>query len=111
MATDRAGNVTTNDNGGFHFRVVAPRPATALLVYSPEAIFTELLAETPYPGIETWTSTLDALGVDYEVWDTAERGVAPTAEQLKPYRLVLWRPEELQAPVPGILAAKALLEK
>jgi hypothetical protein len=105
VATDRAGNVTTNDNGGFHFRVVAPRPATALLVYSPEAIFTELLAETPYPGIETWTSTLDALGVDYEVWDTAERGVAPTAEQLKPYRLVLWRPEELQAPVPGILAA------
>lgn len=105
VATDRAGNVSTNDNGGFFYRVVAPKPATALLVYSPEAIFLELLAETPYPGIETWTTTLDALGIEYEVWDTRERGLAPTADQLKPYRLVLWRPEELQAPPPGILAS------
>jgi hypothetical protein len=105
VATDRAGNSATNDNGGFFHRVVAPRPATALLVYTPEAIFTELLAETPYPGIETWTSTLDALGIEYEIWDTTERGIAPTAEQLKLYRLVLWRPEELQGPPPGILAA------
>lgn len=107
VAIDRAGNVATNDNGGFFHRVVAPRPATALLVYTPEQIFTELLAETPYPGIETWTTTLDALGVEYEVWDTLERGIAPTAEQLKQYRLVLWRPEELQAPPPGILSAMA----
>ncbi len=107
VATDRAGNVSTNDNGGFFFRVVAPKPATALLVYSPEAIFIELLAETPYPGRETWTEALDALGIDYEVWDTRERGMAPSAEQLKPYRLVLWRPEELQAPPPGILTSMA----
>lgn len=107
VVTDRAGNSATNDNGGFHFRFVAPRPATALLVYSPEQIFSELLTETPYPGIETWTSTLDALGVEYEVWDTKARGAAPTAEQLRPYRLVLWRPEELQAPPPGMVPAIA----
>jgi len=105
LAIDRAGNVSTNDNGGFYFRVVTPRPATALLVYSPEAIFTELLAETPYPGIENWTAALDVLGVEHDVWNTAERGGAPTAEQLKPYRVVVWRPEELQAPPPGMISA------
>ncbi len=105
LAIDRAGNVSTNDNGGFYFRVVTPRPATVLLVYSPESIFSELLAETPYPGIETWTDTLAALGVEHDVWNTAERGGAPTAEQLRPYRAVAWRPEELQAPPPGMTAA------
>ena len=105
LATDRAGNTSTNDNGGFYFRVITPRPATALLVYSPESIFTELLAETPYPGIENWTLALEALGVEFDVWNTAERGGAPTPEQLRPYRVVVWRPEELQAPPPGMTAA------
>jgi hypothetical protein len=107
VATDRAGNSVTNDNSGRYFRFVAPRPSSALLVYSPERIFIELLQETPYPGPETWTSTLDALGIDYEVWDTQVRGGAPSLEQLKAYRVVLWRPEELQAPTPGITAALA----
>ncbi len=107
VATDRAGNVSTNNNDGHYFRFVGPRVATALLVYSPELIFTDLLAETSYPGPENWTSALDAAGIDYEVWDTAARGGAPTAEQLKAYRLVLWRPEELQGPPPGITAALA----
>jgi hypothetical protein len=105
VATDRAGNSVTNDNGGRFHRFVAPRPSAALLVYSPEQIFVELLPESPYPGMESWTSALDSLGIDYEVWNTQERGGAPTAEQLKAYRVVLWRPEELQAPTPGMTTA------
>ena len=107
VSTDPAGNTSTNDNGGRMFRFVGPRTATALLVYSPEAIFGPdgILSESPYPGPETWTDTLDQLGVDYEVWDTGARGVAPRFEDLKPYRLVLWRPEELQSPPPGLIGA------
>ncbi len=105
VAADRAGNVSTNNNDGHYFRLVGPKAATALLVYSPEQIFEQVLAETPYPGPENWTGTLDALGIDYEVWDTEALGAAPTVEQLKPYRLVLWRPEELQGPPPGITDA------
>jgi hypothetical protein len=83
---------------------VAPSPAAALLVYSPEATLEEL-TDTTYPGIENWTGALDALRVDYEVWNTLEVGRGPTADELRPYRLVVWRPEEGAAPVPGILAA------
>lgn len=104
VATDRAGNVSTNNNNGVFLRFVAPSPAAALLVYSPEATFEEL-TDTTYPGIENWTSALDALRVDYEVWNTLEVGRGPTADELRPYRLVVWRPEEGAAPVPGILAA------
>ena len=107
VSTDAAGNGSTNDNGGRYFRFVAPKPANALLVYTPEALFAEggLLSESPYPGIETWTDTLSALGLDYEVWDIGSVGRAPTAAELVPYRVVLWRPEELQGPPPGITSA------
>lgn len=107
VSTDKAGNTTTNDNAGRFYRFVATRPATALLVYAPETLFAEggLLSDSPYPGLETWTSALDQLGIEYEVWDLGERGLAPTAEQLQAYRLVLWRPEELTSPTPGITGA------
>lgn len=107
VATDAAGNVSTNNNEGRYFRFVAPRPAKALLVYSPESLFAEggLLSETPYPGIETWTGPLDELALDYEVWDVGTVGRTPTAAELMAYRVVLWRPEELQPPPPGFPAA------
>ena len=103
-ATDRAGNTTTNNNGGVFLRFVAPEPSAALLVYSPETLF-DLLAESPYPGMDYWTSALDALHVDYEVWDTSVENRGPTAEELRPYRVVIWRPEEGTGPVPGMTAA------
>ncbi len=107
VATDAAGNVSTNNNEGRYFRFVAPRPAKALLVYSPESLFAEggLLSETPYPGIETWTGPLGELALDYEVWDVSAVGRTPTAAELMTYRVVLWRPEELQPPAPGFPAA------
>ena len=103
-ATDRAGNASTNDNGGIYLRFTAPRAASALLVYSPEISF-EQLSDTTYPGIEYWTSALDALRVDYEVWDTSVENRAPRADELQPYRLVVWRPEEAAGPLPGMTAA------
>jgi hypothetical protein len=103
-ATDKAGNSTTNNNGGVFLRFTAPSPASALLVYSPEATFEEL-TDTTYPGIENWTAALDALSVDYEVWDTSVAGRAPTADELRPYRLVVWRPEEAGTLVPGMTTA------
>ena len=107
VATDAAGNVSTNNNEGRYFRFVAPRPAKALLVYSPESLFAEggLLSETPYPGIETWTGPLSELALDYEVWDVGTVGRTPTAAELMAYRVVLWRPEELQPPAAGFPAA------
>ncbi len=107
VSTDPAGNTSTNDNGGRFFRFIGPKPANALLVYSPETLFAPggLLGDTPYPGIETWTAPLDALGLDYEVWDTGAVGRAPGVADLRAYRLVLWRPEELSAPAPGLTTA------
>ena len=107
VSADAAGNTTTNDNAGRYFRFVAPKPANALLVYSPETLFAEggLIPESPYPTIESWTDSLTALELDYEVWDVGAVGRAPTAAELLPYRVVLWRPEELQAPAPGLTAA------
>ena len=108
VSADAAGNTTTNLlDGRFYYRFVAPRPVAALLVYSPEALFAEggILGDTPYPGLETWTAPLDTLGISYEVWDTSVVGRAPTAAELNPYRVVLWRPEELQGILPGMASA------
>ncbi len=100
VATDAAGNTATNSNGGFYFRFVAPRPAAALLVYSEESFLSD-----SYPGIDVWTGTLDALALNYEVWNVSEQGAVPKAEDLKNYRLVLWRPEELGPPPAGLTTA------
>lgn len=102
-ATDRAGNTSTNNNGGVFLRFTAPRPAAALLVYSHEELFEQL--GVPYPGIESWTSALDALALDYDVWDTRVENGAPSAEQLSPYRLVVWRPSEADPLTPGMTTA------
>lgn len=106
VATDAAGNITTNTlPGGVYYRFTPPPPKTALLIYSPEALLNEF-AESPYPGVEIWTGSLDALGINYEVWNTEEKGgQAPTLNELSQYRLVLWRPEELQSPPPGLTTA------
>ncbi len=106
VSADKAGNVSTNDNDGHYFRFVATRPATALLVYAPESLFADgTLSDVPYPGLEYWTGAIGQLGLEYEVWDIGQRGVAPKADELKQYRLVLWRPEELAAPTPGLTGA------
>jgi hypothetical protein len=99
VGADAAGNTATNSNGGFYFRFVAPRPAAALLVYSQESNL------DGYPGIDTWTGTMDALSLNYEVWNISELGAVPKTEDLKRYRLVFWRPEELGPPPAGLTTA------
>ncbi len=107
VATDRAGNQTTNNNDGAYFRFIAPKASATLLIYTPESLFTAggPLADTPYPGPENWTGPLDALQLPYEVWDTSVQGRAPTVDELRQYPLVLWRPEEESAVLPGIVPA------
>lgn len=102
IATDRAGNITTNDNAGRFYFFTASRPAKALLLYSPEITF-EQLGEF-FPGIEHWTAPLDSLGIDYEVWNLGETNTIPSADILSGYRVVIWRPE-LLATLPAGLAA------
>ncbi|MSU35717.1 MAG: hypothetical protein EXS36_11535 [Pedosphaera sp.] len=106
VSSDKAGNVTTNTIEGRYYRFVGPKVAAALLVYSPESTFGPdgLLSETPYPGIESWTGPLNSIGLEYDVWDTG-RGSVPSSNDLRPYRLVLWRPEELVKPAPGLVTA------
>jgi Subtilase family/Immune inhibitor A peptidase M6 len=103
VATDGAGNVTTNDNGGRFYFFTGSRPAKALLLYSPENTFEQL--GLGFPGIDNWTAPLDALGIDYEVWNFAETNIVPTAAILSGYRVVLWRPEELGALPSGLAAS------
>lgn len=102
IATDGAGNVSTNDNGGRGHFFTAPRPAKALLLYSPETTFAQLGLD--FPGIDHWTTPLQELGIDYEVWDMGETNIIPSAAILSSYRVVLWRPEDL-ATLPAGLAA------
>jgi Subtilase family/Bacterial TSP3 repeat len=107
VSTDAAANVSTNDNGGGYARFIAPKPAQSLLVYTPEGLFAPggLLGDTPYPDSSVWTAALDQIGINYEVWDTSVQGRAPTIDELKQYRLVFWRPEELQSLVSGMTDA------
>ncbi|MCX8108322.1 MAG: hypothetical protein N3G20_05905, partial [Verrucomicrobiae bacterium] len=97
VSTDLAGNTSTNNNAGRYYSFVAPQAAPVLLLYSPESTWNEFFGTLfgDFPGIECWTETLDHLGIDYEIWNIEERGVPPTAEDLSPFRAVLWRPEEL----------------
>ncbi|MSU32849.1 MAG: hypothetical protein EXS25_09385 [Pedosphaera sp.] len=102
VATDEAGNISTNDNAGRLYFFTGPRPAKALLLYSPEQLFAQL--GMVFPGIENWTAPLDALGTDYEIWNFAETNTVPSAAILASYRLVIWRPEELGTLPPGLAA-------
>jgi hypothetical protein len=107
VSADRAGNIQTNNNQGQWFSFVAREAAVALLVYSPEASWDELYGSFfgMFPGMEEWTGPLDALGLDYEIWNTVERQRGPTAAELLPFRLVLWRPEEFGAVPDGFQSA------
>ncbi len=106
-SSDQAGNTVVDTNQGQFHSFVAPRTSAALLVYTPESLFSPdgLLGELDYPDIGTWLAPLLALGLDFEVWDTDERGRTPSLEELRAYRLILWRPEELLPPSSALLSA------
>jgi subtilisin family serine protease len=89
-STDRAGNASTNSTLG---SFVAPAGRTVLLV---DAFHDDLFFDPP-PPIANYTSALDAIGVDYEVWDTSIDD-SPTLSDLQPFRTVIWRLPELKFP-------------
>ncbi|MFM2294272.1 MAG: hypothetical protein RLZZ350_685 [Verrucomicrobiota bacterium] len=85
IATDAAGNRTTNDHGGARFTFTAPIPAPVLLVdaYTPDLLSPEI-------PLSSYTDSLATIGARFDVWPVATLG-APDAAALTPYRALLWR--------------------
>ena len=89
VAIDRAGNRTTNNNNGANFSFVARSASTVLLVDAYTYSTGEGRDDIEIPVTE-YTAALDRTGVSYEVWDIEEEG-SPTIEDLRPFRVVIWR--------------------
>ncbi len=89
VATDRAGNSTTNNNGGTNFTFVARSASTVLLVdaYTYSASPDREDIEIP---VTSYTDALERTGVSYEVWDVETEG-SPALADLRPFRVVIWR--------------------
>jgi len=102
VSADEAGNVSTNDNNGLEYSLVAPVPPAVLLVDDYTDFFFEV------PPLSGYTDALDAIGVDYDVWDATSIG-HPTLEDLQPYRAVMWRVSELVDVSPMPPATQATL--
>lgn len=100
-ARDLAGNESVLDDQGAPFRAVPERAATVLLVNTSTGgggLF-EL------GSLDAYLAALENSGVDHEVWDILDQGKLPTLEDLKPYRVVVWRPDELAIPDGGLVRA------
>ena len=95
ISVDEAGNSRTNNNGGALFNFVAVPPAVILLVDS----YTDVLF--PVPPLSGYTDALNQVGLSYEVWDVASVESSPTFDELKPFKVVIWRlPEFLFGSAP-----------
>jgi len=95
VATDQAGNVATNDNGGAFYSFVAITPSTVLLVdsYVPDS-------QSANIPLSTYTNALNQTGISYDVWSVLQLG-APTPDILQPYQVVIWRiSDSWTAPMP-----------
>jgi len=88
ISEDEAGNRATNDNGGALFSFVAAQAPTILLVDNSESDGFEFGPDIP---LSVYTDTLDQLGVSYDVWDIVGGTPSPTVNDLRPYRVVIWR--------------------
>lgn len=96
VCIDHAGNISTNDNGGALYQFVSPRAPAVLIV---DGFYGDVWLDPP-PPIDIYTSLLNQLGVDYDVWEIATEPNEITAEALAPYRVVLWRVAELMSRSP-----------
>lgn len=88
---DIAGNTATDDNAGEGYPVVGPDSATVLLV---DAFYEHIsllgLVDIPPPPLSHYTDALEANGVSYDIWEIESRG-SPSATDLQPFRMVIWR--------------------
>ncbi len=67
--------------------------ASAVWAFTTRAIPPILLVDDDDNGPDvraTYIATLDALGLAYDIWDTANSDTEPSAIQLSPYRTVIW---------------------
>jgi hypothetical protein len=83
-SADAARNAATNSGGVLSFTAVgAP---TLLLVdnYIDDGVWT-------FVPLSVYTDTLNAIGTSYDVWDAQLIGHTPSFEEMRPFRLVVWR--------------------
>src|SRR6266568_4621683 len=85
-SVDEAGNAATNNNGGALFSFVVPQPRTTLLVDA----FVSNGFDNDIP-LSVYTNALDQAAISYDVWDPAAVGRSPSTNDLRPYRMVIWR--------------------
>ena len=89
VAVDEAGNSSPDNNNGSFYSFVAKPAATVLLV---DAFGPDLLFDTEPVPLSTYTDALDQTHVSYEIWDlTDPDSKSPTVDDLKPFRVVIWR--------------------
>jgi hypothetical protein len=89
VSADVAGNIATNDNAGVLFSFVAVAAPTVLLVNDYEEEIFACMSQ-PIP-LSTYTNTLRQIGVNYDVWDLSAGAPSVRAEDMRPYRVVIWR--------------------
>lgn len=87
VSRDAAGNGTTNNNAGNLFRFTSPRGKTVLLV---DAYEPDILLDSIFIPLSSYTQALDQARVSYDVWDRSQRPELKL-ENLKPYKVVIWR--------------------
>jgi hypothetical protein len=93
VCSDEAGNLTTNNNGGQFFNYVVPFAPPILVV---DGYYNDLFIQPP---IANYTDSLADLGLPHDVWDVETLG-APSAADLRTYRVVLWRIAEFSTSAP-----------
>jgi len=87
VAVDEAGNFSTNNNNGNYFSFVATPAATLLLVDA----YTPFQSDpSPVISLDEYTIPINQVGISYEVWNTAVKGL-PKTNDLAPFRVVFWR--------------------
>jgi hypothetical protein len=98
ISRDVAGNFSTNDNGGQLFTVVAPVPPPVLLVnaFVDDGGFIDI-------PLSSYTDALDQAGIPYQLWDIQNGEPSPTAGDLRPYRVVIWRVSDSPFTYPGTI--------
>src|SRR5207248_7624708 len=84
-STDAAGNSSTDNNSGQLYTFTVAAPATVLLV---NEFMDDGYADLP---LTTYTDPLNAAGVSYDVWDIQAGAPTPRTNDLRPYRVVIWR--------------------
>jgi hypothetical protein len=99
VSLDEAGNAATNNNSGLFYSFVPVAAAPVMVVDAGAEMLYGFLG---MPAITGYTEALDALGVQYDVWDTSESGV-PDLSVLKNHRAVICRLHEMDTPVEGLI--------